>query len=362
MFGIDDALMLAGAIVGGLAGGETNAQRKETSDKELARLKFLENQNWKQRKAYAEILKGNVTVGALQNSAANEADATSAFQNTSDLESKAGRSGFAGGTPFYQAGLYAAQAARQVKLLSMARSISLANTQKTGEMQLDEYSNKAYELGQSFETAQKENSYLDSPLAWAMSIGTGAMSGATMASQVSTSLEGMGVNMDAAFPDVFKTMGENSAKGEGLVDGLPEGVTALFGGGSSKAADPLNLLASGKWTDNLSPAEKNALAITSQLPASPGDTPTLNKTGPSVFEIAGPLGLKVASDIFKSDLMNTEDLGGQTSSFPDLVKPTMWSETDPLVTQWLYPNMGKPTQPVKYPSMFNMQDMTALQW
>ena len=86
---------------------------------------------------------------------------------------------------------------RSAQKAAMARDLSLRGQVAQGAMTIDEYRMKGEELSYQTRDALESDRYLDSGISWLLAVGTGALSGASTAANISTTLEGMGVNMDA---------------------------------------------------------------------------------------------------------------------------------------------------------------------
>jgi hypothetical protein len=194
---VSTALMIAGAAAGGAGGFVSNEQRKADARKALQKQRIRDRQNEVAKLAYSEILKGNLTVGALQASGANEADAAKVAENIGTMEQNAGNSGLKGGTPFFQLGSYAAKALRKADELGAARVLELKGQELQGKNTIDQYRQAGTEIGYDTEAAAKAYGYFNSPVAAFMSVATGALAGASFANKVSTTLTGMGVDMGA---------------------------------------------------------------------------------------------------------------------------------------------------------------------
>lgn len=198
---ISTAMILAGAGLGAVGGYRANEERVRQAKRKLSLLELSGYNNERGKEASAKILAGQVSLSSLEASSQNEADALAVGEAKGALEANAGASGLTGGTPFFQLASVAARSMRSAQKAASARDLALQGQVAQGAMTIDEYRMRGQELAYQVEDAVQSERYLDSPLAFALAMGTGALSGATTAAQISTTLEGMGVNMDATlFP------------------------------------------------------------------------------------------------------------------------------------------------------------------
>ena len=222
---ISTALMLAGAGLGALGGYSAQEERIRQSKRKLGLLELSGFNNEKAKEAAAKLLKGQVSISALEASNQAEADALAVGEAKGALEAQAGASGLTGGTPFFQLASTAARSMRSAQKAADARALSLEGQLRQGAITIDEYRMRGEEMSYQTRDALETDRYLDSTFAWAMAIGTGALSGAATANRLSTTLEGLGVNMDA--DPVADFVARQKLKAE----------MAGNGGGSGDAAD-----------------------------------------------------------------------------------------------------------------------------
>jgi len=196
---VSTALMLAGAGLGAAGGYAANEERVRQSKRKLGLLELAGYNNEKSKEAAAKLLEGQLTLSSLEASSQNEADSLAVGEAKGALEANAGASGLTGGTPFFQLASVAARSMRSAQKAAMARDLSLRGQVAQGAMTIDEYRARGEELSYQTRDALESDRYLDSGISWLLAMGTGALSGAATAAQMSTTLEGMGVNMDAEF-------------------------------------------------------------------------------------------------------------------------------------------------------------------
>jgi len=195
---ISTAMILAGAGLGAAGGYSANQERVRQAKRKLSLLELSGYNMEKEKEASAKILEGQVSLSSLEASSQNEADALAVGEAKGALEANAGTSGLTGGTPFFQLASVAARSMRSAQKAASARELALRGQVAQGAMTIDEYRMRGQELAYQVEDAVQSERYLDSPLAFALAMGTGALSGAATAAQMSTTLEGMGVNMDSS--------------------------------------------------------------------------------------------------------------------------------------------------------------------
>ena len=194
---VSTALMLIGAGLGAAGGYSAQEERIRQSKRKLGLLELSGYNNGKAKEAAAKLLKGQVSISSLEASSQAESDALAVGEAKGAMEANAGASGLTGGTPFFQLASVASRSMRSAQKAASARALSLEGQLAQGAMTIDEYRMRGEELSYQTQDALETNRYLDSGFAWAMALGTGALSGAAAANRASTTLEGLGVNMDA---------------------------------------------------------------------------------------------------------------------------------------------------------------------
>ena len=222
---VSTALILAGAGLGAAGGYDANEERKRQSRRKLSLLELEGYNNERSKEAAAKLLEGQITLSSLEASSQNEADALAVGEAKGALEANAGASGLTGGTPFFQLASVAARSMRSAQKAAGARDMSLRGQVAQGAMTIDEYRMKGQELSYQVQDAIETNRYLEGGLAAALAMGTGALSGASAAANMATTLEGMGVNMDAVLfpgagsPSIGSVGGEISPPAIGAIGG-----------------------------------------------------------------------------------------------------------------------------------------------
>lgn len=191
---LSTAIMIGGAIAGGVGGSIANKKRIEDQQDELDILALKSKQNYAEQRAAVIGLKNSLENQSIQATQGARRDAVEAFQATSGAEAAAGSSGIRGGTPFYKMGQVAAEAAQTIKENAAMRANQIEATRANGEAEIAGVKTNGSILDKQNESAQKSMGYLNSFLGWSQSILTGSVSGAEMGAKLSMGLESIGVD------------------------------------------------------------------------------------------------------------------------------------------------------------------------
>ena len=191
---VSTALMIAGAVAGATGGGIANKKRIDAAEAQDVIAKRRLEASRRAKAAYAKILEGDMTVGALEATATSRQAAEAAFQERSKGEAAAGTSGVTAGTPIYQLGKFAADAQDKLAEVNTQLGLKIQGMRAQGEANMGSYDDQRMEIEAGVGAIAKEMNYLNGPLAWALSVGSGAIAGAQVGANIGTSLEKLGVD------------------------------------------------------------------------------------------------------------------------------------------------------------------------
>lgn len=175
---------LIGAGLGAGLGLYQNIQRRQDSERDYIRANLMYEQAVKEKKANRSILEGQLTIGAMQNTANSRESAIQVAQNKAAQQVALGQSGMSGGTPFYALDSQVQQDTQKLaEIMTMQRTqfsgqVAQANAQ-LGSMDMN-VQNAMWQL----QDVTEQMNYLESPLAAALSMGTGMLAGATTANNL----------------------------------------------------------------------------------------------------------------------------------------------------------------------------------
>lgn len=237
---ISTAIMIGGAIAGGIGGGLANKKRKEEQQDELDILALKNRQNYKEQQAAVVGLKSSMENQALQATKGARQDAVEAFRATSAAEAAAGASGVKGGTPFYKMGQIAAEASMAMRENAALRANQISATKDAGAAEIAGVLTNGAIIDKQIGSATKSMNYLSSPLAWGQAILTGAISGAEAGAKISMGLESIGVDTGYDLNDLFKAAdspAEAASKAIGASGMGAAGVTDDMMGGAKSTID-----------------------------------------------------------------------------------------------------------------------------
>lgn len=237
---ISTAIMIAGALAGGVGGGLANKKRRKDQQAELDILALKNQQNYQEQKAMAVGLKNSVENQTIQATQGARRDAIDAFQATSSLSAAAGASGVRGGTPFYKMGQVAADAAEAMNENARMRANQISSTRESGAAEMAGILTNGSIIDKQTGNAQDSMGYLSSPLGWAQSILTGAISGAEVGAKISAGLELAGVDTGADISSLFPkkdSPAEAASKAIGASGMGAAGVTPDMMGGAKETID-----------------------------------------------------------------------------------------------------------------------------
>jgi hypothetical protein len=245
---ISTALMIGGAIAGGVGGGLANKKRLEDQQDELDILALKNKQNYQEQKAAAIGLKNSMENQSIQATQGARKDAIEAFQAESSVSAAAGASGLRGGTPFYKMGQIAAEAAETINENARMRANQLQATRESGAAEIAGIITNGSILDKQMSSSMKSMNYLSSSLGWGQAILTGAVSGAEMGAKLSAGLESVGVDtgfdLNNLLPkektpeDAATAIGASGMGAAGVTDSMMGGAKATI---DSAAAGTGNL-------------------------------------------------------------------------------------------------------------------------
>lgn len=190
-------LAIAGAGLGGYSGILTNEERLRRARTQVDELNAAGRTNLKSEMSFAKILKGDISLAALDMTNQSESDAEAVGKLRGTLEQQAGVSGLKGGSPFFMLSSQVAKASRTLAMAETARAMQLKGRELQGAAQIDQYRLKSQEIALEAVDVSHSANYYNSVGAQALAFGTGVMSGIATANQISTVLEAIGVDMSA---------------------------------------------------------------------------------------------------------------------------------------------------------------------
>jgi len=185
---MSDILMIGGAIVGAGLGLVQQGKRQTAAARQEMMARWTYEAYLKRNKSQKSILEGNLTAGAMGATSNNREAAIQAYQAESAGKLKAGLSGVSGGTPLFK--VASDMALNRTRLAEMNQNVRLqydAQIQGARASGQDIDMNLQNAMWGLQESVDQLN-YVESPVAMAMSIGTGIASGASMANNINASV------------------------------------------------------------------------------------------------------------------------------------------------------------------------------
>lgn len=234
-------LLIGSALAGAGMGLAQNAKRKSEAERNLLMSEALYDQTLAARKGQRSILEGQLTIGAMQNTANSREAAIAKAQGEASQRVALGQSGMSGGTPFYKLDQDIRDNTVKMSEMLYGQNVNFQGMVEQAKLQEGQGNMQLQQAIWGLQAADKELDYLSSPAAMILSAGTGALSGMSMMNSLNTAV----VNMTGGT--------------------LEEGISGLFGGKAQPMAssfsefqpfnqDPLSSMGWSPGTDMLNPA------------------------------------------------------------------------------------------------------------
>lgn len=211
-------LLIGSALAGAGMGLAQNAKRKSEAERNLLMSEALYDQTLAARQGQRSILEGQLTVGAMQNTANSREAAIAKAQGEASQRVALGQSGMSGGTPFYKLDQDIRDNTVKMSEMLYGQNVNFQGMVEQAKLQEGQGNMQLQQAIWGLQAADKELDYLSSPAAMILSAGTGALSGMSMMNSLNTAV----VNMTGGT--------------------LEEGISGLFGGKarSSQPSVPAN--------------------------------------------------------------------------------------------------------------------------
>jgi len=173
-----------GAVIGAGFGLAQHGKRKVQGQRNAMRAGLIYEHEKKAKERNRSILEGQLTIGAMQNTAQSREAAIQVAQEEGMREVALGQSGMSGGTPFYSLDSEIQQNVQRLSDLSYMQNADLSGRIAQANNQLDGSDMRMQEAIWGMQDANEQMAYLDSDVAAALSMGTGALAGMSMANNV----------------------------------------------------------------------------------------------------------------------------------------------------------------------------------
>lgn len=180
-----------GAAAGTAGGILSNNERIRQAKEQRKLLRIQQRANKRNLRGAADILEGNMTLGALSATNQSEEAAVEAFQNKSQMEASAGASGISSGTPFFALDKYIVDSASKLREMNSALRTQLGIQERQGELQIAGLRDQIEVTGIQLKNADRAVRYASSPFAAIVSGLTGALSGAAAGNRIEAMRVGM---------------------------------------------------------------------------------------------------------------------------------------------------------------------------
>jgi hypothetical protein len=180
-----------GAVVGAGIGLLQNEQRKKAARFADLQAGLMYDHAVKAKRANEAILEGQLTVGAMQNTSQSREAAIQVAQQEGMREAALASTGTIGGTPFYALDLEVQQNSQRLSELLTSQRIDYGGKVAQAQVQMDSYDMQIQNAVWGYQQASEQLAYVESPVAMALAIGTGALSGAATANNINTAVTQM---------------------------------------------------------------------------------------------------------------------------------------------------------------------------
>jgi len=189
-----------GAVVGAGFGLAQHGKRKVQGQRNAMRAGLIYEHEKKAKERNRSILEGQLTISAMQNTAQSREAAIQVAQEEGMREVALGQSGMSGGTPFYSLDSEIQQNVQRLSDLLYMQNADLSGRIAQANNQLDGSDMRMQEAIWGMQDANEQMAYLDSDVATALSMATGAFAGITMANNVNTAITQMtGTDIEGHF-------------------------------------------------------------------------------------------------------------------------------------------------------------------